>query len=78
MTKVNTTFTSAPPGIVGMERTVENLELEFVKLSEGTELKLEGTVKRHIPLGLQRTFTSSIIYQYFGHLCGKRVRDGIA
>ena len=55
-------FYISSPDIVGTEQTIESLGLEFVKLPEGTELKLEGTVKRHIPLGLQRTFTSSIIY----------------
>ena len=55
-------FYISSPYIVGVERKVEDLGLEFVKLPEGTELKLEGTVKRHVPLGLQRTFSPSIVY----------------
>ena len=52
--------------VINIESTVKNYGLELVRLPTGTELRLEGTVKRTIPLGLQRTFSSSLV-----HLKGK-------
>ena len=49
------------PYLSGVENLVEDAGLEFVKLPKGTELKLEGTVKRHIPVGLQSAFVSTSV-----------------
>ena len=52
-------FYISSSNVINIESTVKNYGLELVRLPEGTELKLEGTVKRTIPLGLQRAFSPS-------------------
>ena len=67
-------FHISPSSIINLESTLENYELELVKLPEGTELKLEGTVKLTIPLGLQRAFSgSSGVYYFKGKVGGDTV-----